>query len=82
MNSKGIWPPRSPDLSVLDFYLWGPTKQKVYRNKPQSLQDLRDNILHQIEAITKEEIHRVFENLKRRINVCINEFGGHFQQLL
>ena len=54
----------------------------VYRNKPQSLQDLRDNILHQIEAITQEEIHRVFENLKRRINVCINEFGGHFQQLL
>ena len=80
--SKGIWPPRSPDLSVLDFYLWGATKQKVYRNKPQSLQDLRDNILHQIEAITQEEIHRVFENLKRRINVCINEFGGHFQQLL
>ena len=79
---KGIWPPRSPDLSVLDFYLWGATKQKVYRNKPQSLQDLRDNILHQIEAITQEEIHRVFENLKRRINVCINEFGGHFQQLL
>ena len=70
------------DLSVLDFYLWGATKQKVYRNKPQSLQDLRDNILHQIEAITQEEIHRVFENLKRRINVCINEFGGHFQQLL
>ena len=80
--SKGIWPPRSPDLSVLDFYLWGATKQKVYRNKPQSLQDLRDNILHQIEAITQEEIHRVFENLKRRINVCIHELGGHFQQLL
>ena len=51
----------------MDFYLWGATKQKVYRNKPQSLQDLRDNILHQIEAITQEEIHRVFENLKRRI---------------
>ena len=67
---------------VLDFYLWGATKQKVYRNKPQSLQDLRDNILHQIEAITLEEIHRVFENLKRRINVCIHELGGHFQQLL
>jgi hypothetical protein len=21
--SKGLWPPRSPDLMPLDFYLWG-----------------------------------------------------------
>ena len=42
--SIGIWPPRSPDLSVLDFYLWGAVNQKVYQNKPQNLQELRDNI--------------------------------------
>ena len=35
--SKGIWPPRSPNLSVLDFYLWGAVKQKVYQNKSQNL---------------------------------------------
>ena len=38
------------------------------------------NIRHQIAAIKQEEIHRVFENLKRRINLCISELGGHFQQ--
>ena len=40
------------------------------------------NIRHQIAAIKQKEIHRVFENLKRRINLCIGELGGHFQQLL
>ena len=60
--SKGIWPPRSPDLSVLDFYLWGAVKQKVYRSKPQDLHELRDSIRQQIAAISLEEIHRVFEN--------------------
>ena len=35
--SERIWPPRSPDLSVLDFYLWGAVKQKIYQNKPQNL---------------------------------------------
>ena len=80
--SKGIWPPRSPDLSVLDFYLWGAVKQKVYQNKPQNLQELRNNIRHQIVAIKQEGIHRVFENLKRRIDLCIGELGRHFQQLL
>ena len=45
------------------------------------LQELRDNIRHQIAAITQEEL-RVFENLKCRIDLCIGELGGHFQQLL
>jgi hypothetical protein len=27
-----LWPPRSPDLSVCDFYLWGSLKGNVYRN--------------------------------------------------
>ena len=49
--SKGFWPPRLPDLSVLDFYLWGAVKQKVYQNKPQNLQEQRDNIRHHIVAI-------------------------------
>jgi hypothetical protein len=32
--STGLWPPRLPDLSVCDFYLWGNLKGKVYRNTP------------------------------------------------
>ena len=79
---KGIWPPRSTDLRVLDFYLWGAVKQKVYQNKLQNLQELRDNIRHHIAVIQQEEIRRVFENLKRRIDLCIGELGRHFQQLL
>ena len=40
------------------------------------------NIRHQIAAIQQEEFHRVFENLKREIDLCIGELGRHFQQLL
>jgi len=25
-----VWPPRSPDITPLDFYLWGYMRQKVY----------------------------------------------------
>ena len=28
--SAGVWPSRSPDLTVCDFYLWGNLKGKVY----------------------------------------------------
>ncbi|GBM69245.1 hypothetical protein AVEN_134692-1 [Araneus ventricosus] len=34
------WPPRSPDLTPMDFFLWGYLKQQVYDNPPPILQDL------------------------------------------
>lgn len=35
------WPPRSPDLTPLDFFLWGHLKSKIYATQPESLDDLR-----------------------------------------
>jgi hypothetical protein len=36
------WPPRSPDLTPCDFYLWGVVKDMVYRNGQfTSLSDLK-----------------------------------------
>ncbi|GFX03643.1 putative transposable element [Trichonephila clavipes] len=31
------WPPRSCDLTPLDYFLWGYVKSLVYADKPQSL---------------------------------------------
>jgi len=38
------WPPRSPDLTALDFFLWGYLKSKVYSNRPTDLHTLKENI--------------------------------------
>ncbi|GFT21277.1 uncharacterized protein TNCV_3815731 [Trichonephila clavipes] len=38
------WPPRSCDLTPLDFFLWGYVKSLVYADKPQMLDHLEDNI--------------------------------------
>ncbi|KAA6389945.1 MAG: putative Transposable element Tc3 transposase [Streblomastix strix] len=34
-----VWPPRSPDLTPPDFFLWGYLKDHVYEPQPQSLID-------------------------------------------
>lgn len=31
------WPPRSPDLTPLDFYLWGEIKRLVYTNRDSEI---------------------------------------------
>ncbi|GFW50872.1 uncharacterized protein TNCV_3591541 [Trichonephila clavipes] len=38
------WPPRSCDLTPLDYVLWGYVKSLVYADKPQTLDHLEDNI--------------------------------------
>ena len=43
--SKGLWPPRSPDLSFPDFFLWGYLQGKVYKNTPHTLEELKRYIM-------------------------------------
>ena len=38
------WPPRSCDLTPLDYFLWGYVKAHVYTDKPASIDALEDNI--------------------------------------
>jgi hypothetical protein len=80
--SKGLWPPRSPDLTPPDFLLWGILKGRVYGNKPRILQDLQNNIEREIQAITAETLHRTFRNMERRVQAYLEAQGGHFQHLL
>ncbi|GFU63723.1 transposable element Tc3 transposase [Trichonephila clavipes] len=44
-------PPRSCDLTPLDYFLWGYVKSLVYADKPQTLDHLEDNIRHVIADI-------------------------------
>ncbi|GFX62394.1 uncharacterized protein TNCV_1381191 [Trichonephila clavipes] len=38
------WPPKSCDLTPLDYFLWNYVKSLVYADKPQTLDHLEDNI--------------------------------------
>jgi hypothetical protein len=39
--SRNLWPPRSPDLTPPDVYLWGAAKSAVYRDRPRTLNELK-----------------------------------------
>ncbi|GFW72770.1 putative transposable element [Trichonephila clavipes] len=52
------WPPRSCDLTPLDYFLWGYVKSLVYADKPQTLDHLEDNIRRVIGDINVGKSHR------------------------
>ncbi|GFU90736.1 uncharacterized protein TNCV_4182901 [Trichonephila clavipes] len=53
------WPPRSCDLTPLDYFLWGYVKTLVYANKPQTLENLEDNIRRVIADIRPQKLEKV-----------------------
>jgi hypothetical protein len=80
--SRGLWPPRSPDLTPPDYFLWGHLKNKVYANRPRTIEELKSNISACIALIDSRTCRRVARNAVMRARRCLNENGGHFQQLL
>ena len=43
-RSDVVWPPRSCDLTPLDYYLWVAVKDKCYADMPETIEALKDNI--------------------------------------
>lgn len=76
------WPPRSPDLSPPDFFLWGFLKNKVYSNKPRTITALKENIRAEMAAISTATCLRVFENFKFRLGECLRRDGEHLDDCI
>ena len=57
------WPPRSPDLSPLDFFLWGYIKNIVYAEKIRNNQDLQDRITSAIETVTRDMSQKTWQDV-------------------
>lgn len=76
------WPPRSPDLTPLDFFLWGHLKQTIYRTPVRNVDSLRQRITEACSRISRETLLRVQASTWKRILLCRQQEGGHFEQLL
>lgn len=76
------WPPRSCDLSPLDYFLWGYVKDKVYAMKPKSIQELKARIITVIGEIQPDLCEKVLENYIKRIETCRDSNGGHLANII
>ena len=75
------WPPRSPDLTPCDFFLWGYLKDKVFSTPPQNIQDLRQKIIEQFNALREQPavIRKAVRDMRKRTVVCVERNGGHVE---
>jgi hypothetical protein len=62
--------------------MWGYLKGHAYMNKPRTLDELWEHIRREIQAVTPEVLAASFRNVQRRVQLCTDAQGRHFQHLL
>jgi uncharacterized cysteine cluster protein YcgN (CxxCxxCC family) len=60
----------------------GLLKGKVYKNTPHTIEQLKDAIRQEIQAVNVDTLGKVFQNLEKRIQVCLDVKGDQFQHRL
>ncbi|GFS63365.1 putative transposable element [Trichonephila clavipes] len=76
------WPPRSCDLTPLDYFLWCYVKLLVYSDKPQTLDHLEDNIRRVIADIRPQMLEKVIENWTSRLDYIRDSRGSHMPEII
>ena len=64
------------------FFLWGYLKSKVYSNRPQSIEQLKDAIRQEIIAIPYEMTRRVIDNFREGLQQFVDNNGSHLTYLI
>ncbi|GFV71364.1 tc3a_0 protein [Trichonephila clavipes] len=76
------WPPRSCDLTPLDYFLWGYVKSLVYADKPQTLDHLEDNIRRVIADIRPQILEKVIQNWTSRLDYIRASRGSPMSEIV
>ncbi|KAL2739064.1 transposase [Vespula squamosa] len=76
------FPPRSCDLTPLDFFLWRFLKSKVYVNKSTITHALKEKIKCCIHEIQPHLCKTVMKNFNKRVRMCQQSREGHLPDML
>ncbi|GFX76512.1 transposable element Tc3 transposase [Trichonephila clavipes] len=76
------WPPRSCNLTPLDYFLMDYVKSLVYADKPRTLDHLEDNIRSVIADIRPQMLEKVIENWTSRLDYIRASRGSHMPEII
>lgn len=77
------WPPRSPDLSPNDFFLWGTLHDRLYNGRTyQNVDALRAAILAECRQISHYQLAATRRNFYDRLGYCSAVNGDLFEHLI
>ena len=76
------WPPRSPDLTPCDYYLWGHIRHLVFREKARNIDHLKERIQAAFGEIDDDCRKRAIAHFSLRMRLCAERGGDHIENLI
>jgi len=73
------WPPRSPDITPLDVFLWGFVKDKVFSTPVPDITNLKARITDTFATITEDELENTWRGTDYRLDVLRETKGAHVE---
>ena len=73
------WPPRSPDITPLDFFLWGYVKDKVFSTPVPDITNLKARITDAFATITGDMLENTWRDIDYRLDVFRATKGAHVE---
>ena len=76
------WPFRSPDLTPVDFFLWGFLKNRVYAGRPHTAEELKQSIHREVTGIPIDVLNRLLHDMRNRFLECFSRDGEHLKDVI
>ncbi|KAE9529977.1 hypothetical protein AGLY_011439 [Aphis glycines] len=64
------WPPRSPDLTPIDYFLWGHLKTVVYKTPNDNIEMLKTRIFDECHKLTPANFKNIRQKFQDRLYYC------------
>eukprot|EP00298_Acanthocystis_sp_HF-20_P028672 c7473_g1_i1.p1 GENE.c7473_g1_i1~~c7473_g1_i1.p1 ORF type:complete len:354 (+),score=38.39 c7473_g1_i1:160-1221(+) len=73
------WPPNSPDLNPMDFYVWSRLEEMVNTKRFNSVDSLKTALQRAWKKMSKEETCKAIFSVPRRLKKCVQAKGFSFE---
>jgi len=78
-NGPTPWPPRSPDITSLDYFLCGYVKDKVFSKPVPDITNLKARITDAFATITEVMLQNTWRETDYRLDVLRVTKGAHVE---
>ena len=73
------WPAPSPDLTLMDFFVWAWVKEHFYRQPVNTLSELKECISKTMHEMPVDFVEHSLLSFKSRLQTCIERRGLHVE---
>ena len=78
-TGPNVWPPNSPDLNPMDYYVWGAVEKDSSRCARTTKPQLIERIKAAFEALSWEIVKSACSRFRSRIEAAIDANDGYFE---